>query len=124
MLHGRPGHVNKMMGGFAGIATRTVREVSDERITHHTYRYRNSIKATLIRPDTLQVAATAPHSAVLEKGSRPHRIVARNTSFLRFEIGSVVFYRRSVQHPGTKAYNILRDGVRRAGTQLNRLAVR
>jgi hypothetical protein len=124
MLHGRPGAVNRMMGGFAGIATKAVRETADERITHHTRTYRNSIKAKLIRPETLQVEATAPYAAVLEKGSRPHKIVARRASALRFEVGGRVVYARSVNHPGTKGYNILRDGVRRAGTQLNRLARR
>lgn len=124
MLRGRDGHVNRMMGGFAGIATQTVRQVSDERITHRTGAYRRGIKAHLIAPDHLEVEASAPQSLVLERGSRPHLIVPRRASALRFTVGGRVIFARSVNHPGTRPYNILRDGVRRAATRLNQLARR
>jgi hypothetical protein len=89
-----------------------------------TGRYKRGIRATLTAPDQLMVEATAPYSAVLELGSRRHPIVARRARFLRFEIDGVVYFRRRVNHPGTRAYHILRDGTYQAGRRLNLLARR
>ena len=124
MLAGRGGDVSKVMGGLAGVATRTVRDVASERITSRTGTYMRGIKATLVRPQTVRVEARAAHSLYLERGTRPHVIVPVRAMFLRFTVGTQVVFARRVNHPGTRAYNILRDGVRRSGTRLNQIARR
>jgi hypothetical protein len=48
-----------------------------------------------------QVVNTAPHAAVVHKGSRSHAITARNARVLRFTVGGEVLFRRTVNHPGT-----------------------
>lgn len=106
-----------MMSGFAGLATETTRKVSDERITHRTGAYRRSIKGTLETPDRVRVSASTPYATYLERGTRPHRI---DSPVLIPGVG----WRYIGLHPGTRAYNILRDGVARSGRQLNRLARR
>jgi len=125
LLKGRDGAVNRMVGGFAGLATRTVREVSDEKITHRTRNYRNSIKATLTAPSSLAVVADVEYAAILELGSKPHPIVPRSPGgVLVFDVGGETVFARRVQHPGTSAYNILSEGIAKAGGELNRLAAR
>lgn len=117
MLHGRGGAVNRVMGGFAGLATQTTRQVADERITHRTGNYRRSIKAELVKPDRVHVSAAHPPALFLEGGTRPHRI---DSPVLIPGVG----WRFIGLHPGTRPYHILRDGTRRAGAQLNRLSRR
>jgi hypothetical protein len=51
---------------------------------------------------------------LLERGSRPHEI----TGLMSFRVGGVTVFARRVNHPGTQPYNILRDGVRRAGREV------
>ena len=41
------------------------------------------------------------NAARLNAGTKPHTITAVNAQYLRFQIGSTVFFRRSVNHPGT-----------------------
>jgi hypothetical protein len=128
LLAGRGGDVNKMLQGFASIATKEVRAEADRKVTTRTGRYKRSIGSKVEPPTRLRVTADAPYAAILEKGSRRHPITPKRARALRFEVSEgattkVVFAQR-VDHPGTKPYNILRDGTRKAGLQLNRLARR
>jgi len=52
------------------------------------------------------------YAIVVSKGSRPHRIVARRGRALRFTIGGVTIFRRSVNHPGTQPHTYLTDALR------------
>ena len=118
LLDGRTGEVGRVMAGFAGVVTRVVRQVADERVHVRTGRYRSGITSTWDGRRIL-TTATAPYSAILEGGSRPHVIRPRNPDgFLRFtgRDGTVVYAKR-VQHPGTRPYRILSDGVIRAGRE-------
>jgi hypothetical protein len=125
LLHGRTGDVGRVMAGFAGIATEEVRKVSDERIKHRTGRYRRSIRSQVAAGNRVEVHASAPYSIFLERGTRPHIIVPRRPGgVLVFKVGGKTIFTRLVHHPGTRPYNILRDGVARAGRKLNRLAKR
>jgi hypothetical protein len=125
LLHGRTGDVGRVMAGFASLATTEVRKVADERVQTRTGAYKRGIGSTLTSANRVEVRATAPHSIFLERGTRPHLIVPRREGgFLRFEVDGRVIFARSVNHPGTRPYHILRDGVLRAGRQLNRLARR
>lgn len=56
-----------------------------------------------------QVRATAPYALFVHDGTRAHTITARRARFLRFEIGGVVHFRRSVRHPGTRPYPYMLD---------------
>lgn len=48
----------------------------------------------------------APH---VEFGTRPHVIRPRNKKFLAFKVGAKTVFAKKVNHPGTKAYNYMRD---------------
>jgi hypothetical protein len=127
MLSGRGGEVSHMLAGFASLTTQEVRATAKERVKTHTGRYLRSIHSTLRDPTRLRVEARAPYAMVLERGSRPHVIRARRASVLAFywdrgPRGPGMYFYPRVHHPGTRPYNILRDGVRRAGRRLNRLA--
>lgn len=45
---------------------------------------------------------TSDHAHFIDAGTGPHRIVARNARFLRFEMNGQTMFRTSVNHPGTK----------------------
>lgn len=54
----------------------------------------------------------------LEKGTRPHVIVARNAKALRWQEGGVARFARSVNHPGTKAHNMIGSSLPAVAAQL------
>lgn len=125
LLRSREGQVGRVMAGFAGVATREVRAVADERVQRRTGRYRDGITSTMLEDLTVEVRASAPYSSILEKGSRPHVIEPRRPGgVLVFNVGGRKVFARKVNHPGTPAFNILRDGVRRAGERLGEIAGR
>jgi len=51
----------------------------------------------------------AKHVLFLEEGTKPHVIAARRRKFLRFTVDGVVYFRRKVQHPGTKPRPFMRE---------------
>ena len=61
----------------------------------------------------VRITATAPHSLIVEVGSRPHVIEARNGRALSWP-GAAHPVRR-VNHPGTPAFHTLRNALRAAG---------
>lgn len=61
----------------------------------------------------VRVTATDPKSAIIEHGSRPHVIEARNGEALAWPGGAHPV--RRVNHPGTPAFHILRNALRAAG---------
>lgn len=61
----------------------------------------------------VQVVNDAPHAVMLELGTRPHVIEAKNAQALHWP-GARHPVRR-VQHPGTPALHILRRALRAAG---------
>jgi hypothetical protein len=65
----------------------------------------------------LKIRNTAPHAGYVERGTKPHRIVARRAKALRFVAGGRVVFARSVWHPGTKATWFLRTATERAGVR-------
>ncbi|MEU8334802.1 hypothetical protein [Micromonospora tulbaghiae] len=80
-----------------------------------TYEYRSKIGRERVagaRTATVRVVARAPHSLILERGSRPHAIEARNKQALHWR-GARHPVKR-VQHPGTPALHILRNALRAA----------
>jgi hypothetical protein len=62
----------------------------------------------------VQVVNTAPHADILERGSGPHVIEARNAQAL-FWPGARHPVKK-VNHPGTPAYHLMRRALRAAGT--------
>lgn len=52
--------------------------------------------------------ASAPHAKYVEDGTRPHRIEAKGRA-LRFVQHGAIRFRRSVNHPGTKARHFMDD---------------
>ena len=63
---------------------------------------------------------TAKHAVWLEKGTPPHLIKARRAAFLHFfwpKAGRWI-RTRSVNHPGTKAYQFMSRGITKAGGRM------
>lgn len=70
---------------------------------------RKSLYATWVKAG----GEDAPYARFIESGSKPHAIVARNASMLRFEQDGQIVFRRRVYHPGTKPARFMaaaRDG--------------
>jgi hypothetical protein len=61
----------------------------------------------------VRVTALAPYAAIIELGSRPHVIEARNAQALSWPGGKHPVKR--VNHPGTAAQHVLRNALRAAG---------
>lgn len=82
-------------------------------------------RAITVRPSGLRAAVdvNVPYATFLTEGTRPHPIVARRASVLRFfwgRIGKVVYFRR-VNHPGTKPNLWYRDALDTWPTILSRV---
>jgi len=52
------------------------------------------------------IVSRSPVAAFMDRGTKPHPIVARRARALRFTIDGRTIFARSVRHPGTKARNI------------------
>jgi hypothetical protein len=68
-------------------------------------------KRTLI----VRVSNKKAYAAAIDRGSRAHVIRARSGKALRFQAGGQTLYRRSVNHPGTRAYRFLYRATNSAG---------
>lgn len=60
---------------------------------------------------SMRIGFTAPYALFVEEDTRPHVIRARRARALRFRVGGLVLFRRSVNHPGTRGQHMLRDGL-------------
>jgi hypothetical protein len=118
MLRASTGDVSRMMNRFARLAQQTTREVAEQRITSRTGKYVRSIKSRMTDPTSVVVEATVPYAMVIEKGSRPHPIIAKPGGVLAFEAGGRTVFARRVMHPGTQPRNVVRDGVLEAGRRI------
>lgn len=80
-----------------------------------TGRLRSSITTELVMSGggipVVRVGTNVDYAQAVHDGTRPHVILPRRASVLRFPSrGSIVFARR-VNHPGTRAYPFLRDAL-------------
>ncbi len=70
--------------------------------------YHDSFVSGVLPGPVGQVGNTAAHAWFLEKGTKPHIIRATNAPYLVFRGRSGGLVRtKQVQHPGTRAYNVL-----------------
>jgi hypothetical protein len=87
-------------------------------------RHIDSIKSTTVASvrDVKVVTSSITYHGAPEKATRPHVVRPVRAKPLPFPVaGGRVVYAKVVHHPGAKVRNILRDGVRRAGRQLDRI---
>lgn len=70
--------------------------------TNRTGALSRSVEVQRISPLQRRVIAKAKHASYVDQGTRPHVIQARRAKALRFVMGGVVVFRRSVHHPGTR----------------------
>ncbi len=56
-----------------------------------------------VGPYSLRLRSGSDHTGFIESGTRAHLITARRATFLRFQVGGTTMFRRSVNHPGTRA---------------------
>lgn len=100
---------------------------STSRFVHRTGAVKSGMRRKFIRLKSgarLEISNRVRHATFLERGTRPHPIVAKRGRALRFMVGGQVFFRRRVFHPGTKPTFFLRDATHsawvRAGVTLRR----
>lgn len=55
------------------------------------------------------VTATANYAAAVHEGTRPHKIVPKTGTYLRFQVGNRTVFAREVNHPGTRPRPFLRN---------------
>lgn len=111
-------HVGNSEGVFRDLERRADRVIAIARSTApvDTGRYRESFKKdrTRVRGQAaVKVYNDVPYADVIEHGSRPHVIEARNTQAL-FWPGARHPVKK-VNHPGTPAFHVLRNALRAAG---------
>jgi len=86
-----------------------------------TGRLRSSIRAEPPRifslRGSLTVGSDVEYAGFVNDGTRPHRIVPKNGSVLRFTVGGRVVYARVVNHPGTRARPFLDQALREVAAQ-------
>lgn len=104
---------------LAPLASEAVRVKVRERTKRRTGRLEASIQSQITSGPSglfteLHVTSTAPHAVYIERGTRSHLIRARRRGGkLRFPgTGGQFVFRESVNHPGTDAYWVFRDGLR------------
>ena len=85
-------------------------------LNHRSGKLSNSVRptSTVVTVDEIDGGVVAggsgaPYARPLEYGSRAHLIRAINAKALHFSIGGEEFYRKSVMHPGNRAYAFMRS---------------
>ncbi len=68
----------------------------------------------------IRITNRAKHARFLEGGTRAHVITARRGRVLRFMSGGGPVFRRSVQHPGTRAYKFIQASAKAASLKTKR----
>lgn len=63
------------------------------------------------------VGSDVEYAAMVNDGTRPHKIRPKNAKALRFVVGGRVVYARVVNHPGTKAQPFLDRALREVSSQ-------
>lgn len=77
------------------------------RMTGNASKRRKNIRAR-VAGEQLIIESNDPVIGFLERGTRPHLIVARNAKVLAFDAGGATLFRRVVRHPGTKPVGMFR----------------
>lgn len=107
-LRGRTGAVGKVLAGFAGEVTKTIKVVFRERAGGEWWPVSSSIRQGS-RGLTLNVNV---------RKTRPHKIIAQNASRLVFywDREGRMFYGPGVNHPGSRPpVGLIVSGIERAG---------
>jgi hypothetical protein len=60
----------------------------------------------------VRVESTHPATLYVIKGTRPHRILPRNRTVLKFNVKGRTVFARAVNHPGTKKNDFLTKALR------------
>ncbi len=56
----------------------------------------------IVEGSSARIVSSSSYVMIVERGSRPHAIVAKDAKALHFFIGYKEVFAKSVQHPGTK----------------------
>ena len=82
-----------------------------------TGRLADSVQKT-VNPDSADIFTTSGYGAHANYPTVAHKIRAKFAEFLRFEIDGKIFFRREVQHPGTKGAFYKEAAVREASDEI------
>ena len=110
-LQGRRGSVARTLSGFAGAATREIKDVFTQRAGGPWWP---------ITSEILDAGSRGIQLRVHVGSTRPHRIVAKNAPALIFNLtDGTLFWGHSVEHPGSSPpEGLILTGVERAGRRL------
>lgn len=65
-----------------------------------------------------------PYARAQEFGAKPHVILPRHKSVLRFKVGGKTVFAKMVHHPGNPAVHYMRDGLRAAAPRVRAIFIR
>lgn len=102
----------------AGEVLRRAQLLSGELVNVDTGRYRAGWKTRTTftaRGPGVQVYNNVEYAPIIEEGSRPHVIRAKNKKALKFRVGGRTVIVTSVNHPGTKPKRVLATATRQVG---------
>lgn len=104
-----PGMQAKLSMGLREAALLGEREVAGKTPVR-TGALRASVKATQQGPLAWKIASPLPYAAIVEGGSRPHTITPKRAKLLSFQVGGARVFARRVNHPGTRAVGMFKQG--------------
>lgn len=105
---------------LAARATRTARQVAQERLQKRTGLYDKSFRSHITTghgPNEIVrvvLENDAPHAAIIERGSRPH-VMPRKATVYAWEAdsGEMVFTHGPIKHPGTQPERVIETALKR-----------
>jgi phage gpG-like protein len=108
-------HPNGMMGRHLSKQAKKVQAAAKRQVGVNSGRLKRSIRVyghkRTATGQELFIGSAVPYARMHHEGTKRHRISAKKRSYLKFRSGSVLTYRRSVNHPGTKPNRYLSDNL-------------
>jgi len=70
-----------------------------------------TIKLSTSGPVVVTIRSKGKKAVWMERGTSPHTIAPKNGKFLKFSAGGKTVFARVVHHPGTKAYEYMKNAL-------------
>lgn len=120
-LESKTDAIRKALAAKMDFTTARIQKIIvDDKLQGQLLNHRKGKLSNSVRPTETAVTADeidggvvaggtgAPYARALEYGARAHLIKAVNAKALHFSVGGVEIFRKSVMHPGNRAYAFMR----------------
>jgi len=102
-----------------------MRDEMKEAVPVKTGKLKASIRADIL-PESAEISTNSGYGLYVDEDTEPHEIHARGkenggANFLRFQIGGNTFFRRMVNHTGTKGQQFRRKTIKRSMPRIDEL---